>query len=119
ISLNERGNLWVTPSTRLTDGDREELRSHKAELLELLTRPASPPAEPEPEENIEMHNSALLTEEEPAEVCPVCGAGLKSDNGDRFLWTHCITNVRHFIECRIRTTTAERNVSAGEQKRGL
>jgi tubulysin polyketide synthase-like protein len=47
--LADGGKLIVSPASALTDEDRQAIREHKAELLDLLA-----------DENIEMHDSALF-----------------------------------------------------------
>jgi len=75
------------PDEALTDELLTTLRERKADLLELLTRPQ---LDTGPDENIEMHDSALGADE-PAEVCPVCACELRERRGKQFRHLWCPT----------------------------
>jgi len=87
LVVAECGGLEVSPASELTPEDRAAIRAHKAELLELLTCPNSPPAE----ENPEPHDSALVISKAGLELCPVCHNVLCEEPGKLFIHRWCAT----------------------------
>ncbi|MCI0338901.1 MAG: hypothetical protein L0226_15110 [Acidobacteria bacterium] len=70
------------PESFLTQEMIEQIRTCKAELLQLLTKPETP------SENLEMHDSALIADE-PVKVCPICTGPVTVQRGKRFVHLRC------------------------------
>ena len=87
LSANGDRLSFDAPEGALTDELLETLKAHKSALLELLTRPNSPPAE----ENIETHDSAFVVFSAGLELCPVCHNTLCEEPGKLFVHRWCAT----------------------------
>lgn len=66
--------IKVSPSSALTDDDRQEIRDNKAELLAALR------SEPHADDSAEVE-----------EVCPICHGALREQRGKRYRHVWCPT----------------------------